>query len=174
MLRRLMISTAAAALVVGSAVAQQSPPMEKAPPAKAPPAAQTDMPKSDAPAGRQFVTQQTADQWLASKFRGTDVIGTNNEKIGDVNDILFDRNGRILAYVVGVGGFLGIGAKDVALAPTAFQVEMDRNEVKLKLAMTRDDLKNAPEFKVHSERPAPTTGQAPRDRAPAERAPAPK
>ena len=64
----------------------------------------------------QFVTQQATDQWLASKFKGTDVIGSNNEKIGDVNDILFDRNGRIVAYVIGVGGFLGIGAKDVALA----------------------------------------------------------
>ena len=57
-----------------------------------------------------------------SKFKGTDVIGSNNEKIGDVNDVLFDQNGRIVAYVVGVGGFLGIGQKDVALAPAAFQV----------------------------------------------------
>jgi sporulation protein YlmC with PRC-barrel domain len=172
MLKRLMISTAAAALVAGSAIAQQPPPADKSPPpAKSPPAqVQKDMPKADA-GSRQFVTQQASDQWLASKFRGTDVIGTNNEKIGDVNDILFDRNGRIMAYVIGVGGFLGIGSKDVALAPNAFQVESDRNEFKLKLTMTRDELKNAPEFKAASDRPAaPTTGQ--RDRAPAERAPA--
>ena len=125
---------------------------------------------------RQFVTQQTADQWLASKFKGTDVIGSNNEKIGDVNDILFDRNGRVVAYVVGVGGFLGIGTKDVALAPAAFQVQpaTDREDMKLRLAMTRDELKNAPEFKATSTRPAPTTGQAPpRDRAPATPPPAP-
>ena len=89
MLKRLMISTAAAALVVGSAIAQDTPrPMDKSPPV-----VQKDMPKSDAAGAREFVTQQTADQWLASKFRGTDVIGNNNEKIGDVNDILFDRNG---------------------------------------------------------------------------------
>ena len=67
-------------------------------------------------------TQQAQDQWLATKFKGTDVIGTNNEKIGDVNDMLFDQNGRVVAYIVGVGGFLGIGPKDVALAPTAFQM----------------------------------------------------
>jgi sporulation protein YlmC with PRC-barrel domain len=165
MIKRLMISTAAAALVAGSAIAQQPPGADKSPP---PAQVQKDMPTAGS---RQFVTQQTGDQWLASKFKGTDVIGTNNEKIGDVNDILFDRNGRIMAYVVGVGGFLGIGSKDVALAPNAFQVEMDRNEVKLKLAMTRDELKNAPEFKLATDRPAaPTTGQ--RDRAPAERAPA--
>ena len=148
MLKRLMITTAAAALVVGSAVAQTpAPDAPKAPPA---PEIRDDAASCRrAAVRRQFVTQQTADQWLASKFKGTDVIGSNNEKIGDVNDILFDRNGRILAYVIGVGGFLGIGAKDVALAPAAFQVQpaTDREELKLKLAMTRDELKNAPEFK---------------------------
>ena len=39
-----------------------------------------------------------------------------------MSDILFDKDGKIEAYVVGVGGFLGIGAKDVALAPSAFQI----------------------------------------------------
>lgn len=160
MLKRLMVTTAAAALVIGSAVAQAPAPDPKAPPAQksepmAPPAA-------GAQGAKQFVTQQATDQWLATKFKGTDVIGSNNEKIGDVNDILFDKSGKILAYVIGVGGFLGIGSKDVALAPTAFQMQAatDREEMKLKLAMTRDELKNAPEFKVATQ-PAPTTGQAP-------------
>ena len=62
------------------------------------------------------VSQQKPDQWLASKFKGTDVVGADNQKIGDVTDILFDKNGKIEAYIVSVGGFLGIGAKDVALA----------------------------------------------------------
>jgi len=164
MLKRLMITTAAAALVVGSAIAQQSPPAQKAPPM------QKSEPMPGQAGARQFITQQSSDQWLASKFKGTDVIGSNNEKIGDVNDILFDQSGRVVAYVVGVGGFLGIGAKDVALAPNAFQVQpaTDREELKLRLAMTRDELKNAAEFKPLSARAAPTTGQAPpRDRAPA-------
>ena len=69
-----------------------------------------------------FVNSQRQDQYLASKFKGTDVIGADDKKIGDVSDILFDKDGKIEAYVVGVGGFLGIGAKDVALAPSAFQV----------------------------------------------------
>jgi sporulation protein YlmC with PRC-barrel domain len=168
MLKRLMMTTAAAALVVGSAVAQAPAPGSP----KAPPAQKSEPmpPAASAQGSRQFVTQQATDQWLATKFKGTDVIGSNNEKIGDVNDILFDRNGRIMAYVIGVGGFLGIGSKEVALAPAAFQVQpaTDREELKLKLAMTRDELKNAPEFKAAASRPtpAPTTGQAP-PRAPA-------
>jgi hypothetical protein len=162
-----MMTTAAAALVVGSAVAQT--PAPDAP--KAPPVVQKTEPMAPGAqqGSRQFVTQQSADQWLATKFKGTDVIGSNNEKIGDVSDLLMDQNGRIVAYIVGVGGFLGIGQKDVALAPAAFQVQpaTDREALKLKLAMTRDELKNAPEFKAASSRPA-TTGQAPQpNRAPA-------
>ena len=166
MLKKLMITTAAAALMAGTAVAQ-TPDRTQSP---APTAQQAPMTQGQATraAGAQFVTQQTADQWVASKFKGTDVVGANDEKIGDVSDILFDQNGKVLAYVVGVGGFLGIGSKDVALAPASFQVQRtDRDVVKLRLAMSKDDLKNAPEFKLYSARPAPTTGQAPRDRAPA-------
>jgi hypothetical protein len=109
-------------------------------------------------------------QIMGSDLRGTRVYGANNESIGDISDLLLDRQGQVVAAIVGVGGFLGIGQKDVALAPAAFQVQpaSDREELKLKLAMTRDELKNAPEFKAASTRPTPTTGQAPqRDRAPA-------
>lgn len=158
MLKKLMLTTAAAALMAGSAIAQSPAPTMPAPGATA------------TEGTRQFVSMQTADQWLATKFKGTDVIGSNNEKVGDVTDLLIDQNGRIVAYIVGVGGFLGIGQKDVALAPAAFQVQpaTDREDLKLRLAMTRDELKNAPEFKAAAARPAPTTGQAPpRDRAPA-------
>ncbi|MPZ39761.1 MAG: hypothetical protein GEU95_17215 [Rhizobiales bacterium] len=165
MLKRLMMTTAAAALVAGSAVAQApAPDAQKAPPMQK----SESKPAPGATGSKQFVTQQSSDQWLATKFRGTDVIGSNNEKIGDVSDMLIDQKGAIVAYIVGVGGFLGIGQKDVALAPNAFQVKpaTDRDEMKLTLAMTRDELKNAPEFKPVDSRPAATTGQTP-NRAPA-------
>jgi hypothetical protein len=157
MLKKLMMTTAALALLTGSAFAQ----MSEQP--------RSQMSPSAATGGKaQFVTQQTADQMLASKFKGTNVIGPNDEKVGDVSDMLFDKEGKVLAYVVGVGGFLGIGAKDVALAPASFQIQPanDRENMKLKLSMTKDELKNAPEFQPYKA-PTPTTGQAPsRDRAP--------
>jgi PRC-barrel domain len=165
MLRKLMMTTAALTLLTGSAFAQapEQPKMQPAPSAPSVTA------PSAATAGKaQFVTQQTADQILATKFKGTDVIGPNNEKVGDVSDMLFDKDGKVLAYVVGVGGFLGIGAKDVALAPASFQLQpaTDKESMKLKLSMTKDELKNAPEFQAYKA-PTPTTGQAPsRDRAP--------
>ena len=83
-----------------------------------------------------FINSQRQDQWLSSKFIGIDVIGPDDEKIGDVTDILFEKNGKVVAYVVGVGGFLGIGAKNVALAPTRSrssrrQVEERADELRL-------------------------------------------
>ena len=174
MLKKLMITTASLALLTGAAIAQ-APEQPK----QSPPAATTDQPKMSPPAAtadksadkNQVITEQKADQLLASKLKGTNVMGSNDEKIGDISDILFDKDGKILAYVVGVGGFLGIGAKDVALSPASFQMmpASDRESMKLKLSMTKDELKNAAEFKAYKE-PASTTGQAPqspsRDRAP--------
>lgn len=63
----------------------------------------------------QFMTQMQANQVLASDLIGTRVVSTNNESIGDINDVIVDRNGQVMAAVVGVGGFLGIGEKDVAV-----------------------------------------------------------
>ena len=63
----------------------------------------------------QFMTQLQPNQMMASKLIGTTVVGANNESIGDINDVLVDRNGQALAVVIGVGGFLGIGEKDVAV-----------------------------------------------------------
>jgi sporulation protein YlmC with PRC-barrel domain len=63
----------------------------------------------------QFVQQQQQNQWRASKLIGVDVYGSDNEKIGDVNEVLVDRNGNAEIVVVGVGGFLGIGEKNVGI-----------------------------------------------------------
>ena len=109
-----------------------------------------------AASGTQVVTEQKADQWLVSDLTGIDVIDDDNVKIGDVNDILFDRDGKVLAYVVGVGGFLGIGAKDIALAPGAFEVlRVGRwqESLKLRLSITPDELMRAAAFKPYE---APT------------------
>ena len=135
------------------------------PPAKSPemtsPAPSTAAAEKPASGSAKFINSQRSDQFLASKFKGTDVVGNDNEKIGDISDILFDKNGKIEAYVLGVGGFLGIGAKDVALAPTAFQVvpgDKSKNESdKLKLGMTKDELKQAATFEPYKA-PSATTG----------------
>ena len=52
---------------------------------------------------------------MASKLIGTRVVSANNETIGDVNDVVLDRSGNAQTVVIGVGGFLGIGEKSVAV-----------------------------------------------------------
>jgi len=61
------------------------------------------------------VERMQPGQFMSSKLVGTTVYGANNERVGDVNDVLLDRDGRAHALIIGVGGFLGIGEKDVAV-----------------------------------------------------------
>ncbi len=69
----------------------------------------------------QFLQQAQAGQWRASKFMGVDIYGQDNNKIGDVNEVLIDKSGKAHAVVIGVGGFLGIGEKNVAVPFDAVQ-----------------------------------------------------
>ena len=61
------------------------------------------------------MTQMQPGQWRASKIEGLDVYNQANEKIGDISEMLVDESGKIQAVVVGVGGFLGIGERNVAI-----------------------------------------------------------
>src|SRR5215204_1386902 len=70
---------------------------------------------STPPSPGPFITQQSPGQWRASKLVGVDVFGTDNAKIGDIREVLLNRDGAAEAIVIGVGGFLGIGEKDVAV-----------------------------------------------------------
>jgi PRC-barrel domain len=190
MLKTLMISAAISALMVSGALAQAD--MSPKPAAPAAPAAKTDAAPHDT---AKFIAAQSTDQWVFSKFKGTDVLGPDNAHIGNVSDMLFDKNGKILGLIVGVGGFLGIGEKSVAIDMSAFQpVPADtgssstgaggntamasRNDdptmVKLKVSWTKDQLKNAPDFQYYKPPArttsggggAPTTGMAPRPTTP--------
>jgi sporulation protein YlmC with PRC-barrel domain len=170
MLKKLMITTAIGGLMIGSAFAAD----DVKSPSPAPAAKSTEMTQpsststsssintaSPSASSAKFINSQRQDQYLASKFKGTDVIGADDKKIGDVTDILFDKSSKVEAYVVGVGGFLGIGSKEVALAPTAFQVvpgDKSKNESdKLRLSMTKEQLKEAANFEPYKE-PRQTTG----------------
>jgi sporulation protein YlmC with PRC-barrel domain len=53
--------------------------------------------------------------WRASKLMGLDVYNEANEKLGDINELIVDKDGKISAVVIGVGGFLGMGEHDIAV-----------------------------------------------------------
>jgi sporulation protein YlmC with PRC-barrel domain len=114
------------------------------------------------PVSSQIVDAQGRDEWLASKLRGTTVVGSDNQKVGDVVDILLDKSGQVRAFIVGVGGVLGLGAKEVAIDLTEFREvpAASGNKAQLKVPMTKEQLTQAPDFKPLPSPPA-TTGSAP-------------
>jgi sporulation protein YlmC with PRC-barrel domain len=54
--------------------------------------------------------------WRASKLIGLNVYNEANEKLGDINELILDKNGKVNAVVIGVGGFLGMGEHDIAVS----------------------------------------------------------
>lgn len=70
------------------------------------------------PAPRESTTVQRMDlkgTWRSSKLIGLDVYNQADEKLGDINEVLLDTEGRVKAVVIGVGGFLGMGEHDIAV-----------------------------------------------------------
>ena len=59
--------------------------------------------------------EMKAGQWRATKLTGLNVYDPGNNKIGEINELIIGRDGRVAAVVVGVGGFLGIGEHNSAI-----------------------------------------------------------
>lgn len=174
--QHMMLVLLGTALAAGPAVAQT---MNNQSGSKAPAASSS----SSTAGGTHFMAQAQPGQWRASKLMGVDIYGSNNEKIGDVSEVLLDKNGNAQAIVIGVGGFLGVGQKDVAVPFDAVQWRMEKRDTTASnaggaartttgsgastsmssgsanmdypdhgvVSMTKDQLKNAPEFKYSSD-----------------------
>lgn len=83
-----------------------------------------------------------------------DVYDQSNSKIGKIDDVLVGQNGQVSALIVGVGGILGAGEKDVAVDFGAVKQTMKDNKVHLTMNTTKDALKSAPGFKYDSDKTA--------------------
>jgi sporulation protein YlmC with PRC-barrel domain len=78
------------------------------------------------------------------------VYDSNNNKIGEIMDVLVEPSGQINAAIVGVGGFLGAGEKDVAVNFSSIKSSMKNNKMYLTMDTSKDDLKKARGFKYDS------------------------
>src|ERR1700761_3429349 len=83
-----------------------------------------------------------------------DVYDQSNNKIGQVMDVLVGQDGQVNALIVGVGGFLGAGEKDVAVSFNTVKATRKDNKVYLTMNTTKDALKSAPGFKYDSDKTA--------------------
>ena len=102
MKNHMVIAFLSTALISGAAYAQSAQPSDRAAPATASPAASSDK-------------MMLKGKWRASKLMGLDVYNEANEKLGDINELILDKDGKVNAVIIGVGGFLGMGEHDIAV-----------------------------------------------------------
>ena len=177
MLKHTLTAAALAAVLATPAFAQQQPApdsmqnkMQSAPQgAMSKDGNLNGMTRTDAramPAG--FMHSQDANEWRGSKLIGANVYGPDDKSIGDINDVLIDKDGRVTAVVVGVGGFLGVGEKNVALPFQTLDVQRknDGSTIeKITVSYTKDQLKGAPSFAYYKGGQTETTGSKASDSA---------
>lgn len=106
----------------------------------------------------QWYTHQSGEM-RASKLIGTAVKNNAGETVGDVNEVLLDKDGKVAAVILGVGGFLGMGERQVAVSFQSLHLTTNNNNnTVVSMDATKDTLKAAPEWKWSSDAGSSTTG----------------
>jgi sporulation protein YlmC with PRC-barrel domain len=109
MIAKYAIAGLAGTALLASAAFAQSPSSPSDSTKMAPPPAKSDSASTSA------TNTSFKGDWRASKMVGLSVYNDKNESVGSINDMLTDKNGKIVAVVIGVGGFLGVGEHLVAV-----------------------------------------------------------
>jgi sporulation protein YlmC with PRC-barrel domain len=153
---KVFVSLAALSLMAGYAVAQTTtPPTTSTPQTTEQPTAQqpsASPPSATKPSetgmnGNVTWYQRTNDDWPASEIIGTSVRNNTGENIGDVNELILANDGKVRAVVIGVGGFLGMGERDVAVSFNSLKITRDEdNDEVITIDATKDALSNAPQW----------------------------
>ena len=87
------------------------------------------------------------ESWTVTNYYKQAIYDPKESKIGDIDDVFVDKSGKVTGLVIGVGGFLGMGEKDVIVPFTAVKTAKKNDKWWLTLDETKEDLKNAPGFK---------------------------
>lgn len=138
-----------------SAPAENMPSTTPAPspePSTATPASAPDKSADAATSAGTFASTQSADEWRSSKLVGLTVYNSANEKVGDINDLVLGPDGKISNAVIGVGGFLGLGEKLVAVAFSDLQLNRDADgTMRVTINSTKEALESAPDYKYNTD-----------------------
>ena len=136
------------------ALAQTAQPMGSANPAAPPSQLQA------------VITQQEDSQVRVYRLVGSKAVGADGQAIGKVDDLLLDRDQKMVAVIVSVGGFLGMGSKSVALPAGRVDISQAYGDERVvKVDATKDELIAAPAFKTREVMKAEADEQAARARA---------
>jgi sporulation protein YlmC with PRC-barrel domain len=91
--------------------------------------------------------QRQQGEWRSSELIGAKVQNNSGDTVGDINDIILTKDGAASAAVIGVGGVLGVGEREVAVQIKSLQLSRDENGNAIaKLNTTKEDLKKAPQW----------------------------
>jgi sporulation protein YlmC with PRC-barrel domain len=138
-----------------SAPAENMPSTTPAPspePSTATPTPAPDRSADAATSAGTFASTQAADEWRSSKLVGLTVYNSANEKVGDINDLVLGPDGKISNAVIGVGGFLGLGEKLVAVAFSDLQLNRDADgTMRVTINSTKEALESAPDYKFNTD-----------------------
>jgi sporulation protein YlmC with PRC-barrel domain len=137
MLNKIAYAAVIAAAVTGAAYAQQNPP---ASPAQTTTGLAT-------PGVAQTLSALPPDASTVTNWYKQNVYDPSDNKIGEISDVLVDKDGKVDAFIVSVGGFLGIGEKDVAVPFNAIHATEKNGKWWLTMNATKDALKGAVGYK---------------------------
>jgi len=167
MIRTLLATTALGALLATGAIAQDAPAPAETAPIETPATRPADPAASILASGYAATDRDN----LATEIIGRQVYASaaaDAEHIGDVNNLVIGEDGGIAAVIIGVGGFLGIGEKNVAVTFSELDwVTAADNSERFVLATTREALEAAPDFRADDPAaPADNAMTAPADPGP--------
>ena len=138
-----------------SAPAENMPSTTPAPspePSTATPTPAPDKSADAATSAGTFASTQTADEWRSSKLVGLTVYNQADEKVGDISDLVLGPDGKISNAVIGVGGFLGLGEKLVAVAFSDLQLNRDADgTMRVTINSSKEALDSAPDYKYNTD-----------------------
>lgn len=157
----IMCAAAALALAAGPALSQTTTPAPSTTQQDTTKSPSTTTPGMTTPGTKTPSANQAASgqpQWYshqpneirASKLIGTNVVNTANESVGEINDVMLTKDGQVAAVIVGVGGFLGMGERNVAVDFKSLQTRQDGDNLQLVMNTTKESLKSAPEWRWDS------------------------
>jgi len=128
MFNKLAIAAAVAAAVTGSAYAQQTTGV-------------------GTPTQAQVLTTLPTNATTVTNYYKQNVYDPSDSKIGEISDVLVNKEGKIDAFIVSVGGFLGVGEKDVAVPFASVHATEKNGKWYLTMNATKEGLKSAQGYK---------------------------
>ena len=144
---RTAVSLAALTVALGFApgAMAQTPPAQRAPAVEGP----------KAPVPGQILVQDANTVLAKQDLIGQTVYAADKAKIGSISDLILSKDGKsVEGFVIGVGGFLGIGEKSVALKMDRLKMASGAEGLQLSMDMSKDELSNTPTFKSKKDQDA--------------------